>query len=257
MRVAWAAVLWCVCFAVQAQPRVVDIPTRAGVTQRFLYLAPAKPKAAAIFFPGGAGDFQVANDASITRQSISFMVRTRDLFAAQGIAVAIVSPPSDRSNLEFFRETREHAEDVRAVIAWVRREAGVPVWLIGTSRGTLSAGYVAAQLAPRDGGPDGVVLTSSVLVRTPRMQEAVVPDLALERITVPVLIVHHKQDSCRSCPPGVVPSVIERLTAAPRKEFIPAEGGASEGPPCEPMAHHGYNGIEREVVGKIAEWMLR
>ncbi len=242
----------------QAQTaRVVEIPTRAGVTERFLYLAPEKPKAAAVLFPGGAGDFRVEQDTSITRQKGNFLVRARNLFAAQGISVAVISPPSDRGELESFRETREHAEDLRALIAWLRREAGAPVWLVGTSRGTLSAAYVATQLSPRDGGPDGVVLTSSVLAHTRNMREAVVTEMALERVAVPVLVVHHKNDGCRACPPGNAPRVIEKLTAAPRKEFIPVEGGVSEGPPCEPMAYHGYNGIEREVVGKIADWILR
>lgn len=30
-----------------------------------------------------------------------------------------------------------------------------------------------------------------------------------------------------------------------------------EGDPCEAFAYHGYNGIERDVVAKIAEWMNR
>jgi hypothetical protein len=34
------------------------------------------------------------------------------------------------------------------------------------------------------------------------------------------------------------------------------EGGVSEGDPCEAFAYHGYNGIEREVVAKIAAWLV-
>jgi pimeloyl-ACP methyl ester carboxylesterase len=131
------------------------------------------------------------------------------------------------------------------------------VWLVGSSRGTLSAAYIAAELPARDGGPDGVVLTSSVLAHTRNMREGIVTEMPLERIAVPVLVVHHKQDGCRSCPIGEIPRLIGKLSAAPRKEFIPVEGGLNEGPACESLAHHGYNGIEREVVGKIAEWMLR
>jgi len=252
------AVLLLACSVVQGQTaRVVDIPTRPGVTQRFLYVAPDKPKAAAVIFPGGAGEFHVDADAKIERQAGNFLVRSRALFSERGIAVAIVTPPSGRANLEYFRDTREHAEDVRSVIAWLRREAAVPVWLIGTSRSTVSAGYVATALAPKDGGPDGVVLTSSVLIQTRNMREPVVPGLALDRIAVPVLMVYHRLDACPSCPPSYVPGVIGRLTAAPRKEFIAVEGGVSEGPACEPQAYHGYNGIERDVVAKITEWMLR
>jgi hypothetical protein len=31
--------------------------------------------------------------------------------------------------------------------------------------------------------------------------------------------------------------------------------GLGEGDPCEAFAHHGYNGIERDVVARIAAWI--
>jgi hypothetical protein len=34
-------------------------------------------------------------------------------------------------------------------------------------------------------------------------------------------------------------------------------GGVSRGDPCEAMAYHGFNGLEKDVVGKIAEWIIR
>lgn len=257
-RGALAAALLCAAVPAAAQSaRVVDIPTRPGVTERFLYIAPEKARAAAVLFPGGAGNFQVSADARVTRQAGNFLVRSRQLFVERGIAVAVISPPSDRRDLQSFRQTREHAEDIRAVVHWLRRELGVPVWLVGTSRGTQSAAYAATRLSRAEGGPDGLVLTSSVLATSRNMREPVVSDMALDRVAVPVLVVHHKQDGCRVCPVGEVPRLMSRLTAAPRKEFIPVEGGADEGDPCEPFAHHGYNGIEADVVGRISEWMLR
>jgi hypothetical protein len=60
------------CFAlllttstVLAQPaRTVDIPTRPGVTQRFLLIAPEKPKAAVILFAGGDGGLTLDSQAT-------------------------------------------------------------------------------------------------------------------------------------------------------------------------------------------------
>ena len=244
-----------VCAGAQAQQsRVIDIPTRPGVTLRFLYLAPDKPRAAAVLFSGGPGDVQIANDGTVTRQKGNFLVRGRGLYAEQGIAVAVVSPPSDRRDLRGFRQTREHVEDIRAVIAWLRREAGVPVWLIGTSRGTQSAGYISTELAPSAGGADGLVLTSTIL-KTANARDRAVTEMPLDRVVVPVLVVHHKEDGCRVCPFSDVPRLMSRLTRAPRKELIAMEGGVSEGDPCEAFAHHGYNGIERDVVARIAGWI--
>ena len=36
---------------------------------------------------------------------------------------------------------------------------------------------------------------------------------------------------------------------------ISPDGGISEGDACGARAYHGYNGIEAEVVGKIATWI--
>jgi hypothetical protein len=41
----------------------------------------------------------------------------------------------------------------------------MPVWLVGTSASTISAVSVAARFPdPKSGGPDGIVLTSSLTV---------------------------------------------------------------------------------------------
>ena len=169
--------------------------------------------------------------------------------------VAVVDAPSDRQSAPYlggFRQTREHASDVKAVIAWLRRQAAVPVWLVGTSRGTQSAAYVATELSPAQGGPDGIVLTSSIL-RDDRGRA--VPEMPLDRVAVPVLVVHHKQDGCGLCALADVPRLMTRLTAAGARLFV-YDGGRNEGDPCDAFAYHGFNGLEREVVSKIADWIV-
>jgi dienelactone hydrolase len=187
----------------------------------------------------------------------TFLVRSRGLFVAQGLAVAVIDAPSDRQNWPFlndFRQTADHVADVKAAIAWLRQELKLPVWLVGTSRGTQSAAFIATQLAPSDGGPDGIVLTSTILVDR---RTRAVPDMALERIKVPLLVVHHKQDSCRSCLYADLPKLTRKLNATSRTELLTFEGGDNTGDPCEAHAYHGYNGIEADVVGKLAAWIMR
>jgi len=240
----------------QTPSRVVDVATRPGVTQRFLLLTPDHPKAAVILFAGGQGGLQIAPDGSFGWGKGNFLVRSRELFAAQGLLVAVVDAPSDRQSAPFlggFRQTREHVSDVKAVIAWLKQQAAVPVWLVGTSRGTQSAAFIGTELRPDNGGPDGLVLTSSVL-RDPRGRP--VPDMPLEKIAVPVLVVHHKQDDCRLCAFADVPRLMAGLTSARRKDLLAFDGGTSQGDPCEAFAHHGFNGLEREVVSKIADWIV-
>jgi len=242
------------CASAQTAQKVVDIPTRPGVTQRMLVLSPPDPKAAAILFPGGHGGLQIFPNGSMRWGEGNFLVRTRQLFADQGLLVVVVDAPSDRQSPPFlsgFRQRPEHAADIKAVIAWVRAQAKVPVWLVGTSRGTQSAAYLAIELAGTD-GPDGLVLTSTIL--TDRKTRPV-PAMPLGRLRIPVLVVHHEQDGCSHCSFNDVPGLMDKLGGAPRKQLLSFRGGEDRGDPCQAFAHHGFNGLERDVVTQIAAWI--
>lgn len=235
-------------------PQVMDVPTRPGVTQRILVITPEQPKAAVILFAGGDGGIQIQPDGRITRSG-NFLVRSRQLFADQGLTAVVIDAPSDKQSYPYLsgtRQTPDHVADVKAVIAWLRQQSRIPVWLVGTSRGTQSAAYIATQLPLADGGADGIVLTSTIL--DDRRSRAV-PEMALDRIRVPVLVVHHREDGCRACRFSDIPLLMARLTTPPRKELIAFDGGISVGDPCEARAYHGYNGIEGDVVLRIAAWI--
>ncbi len=239
----------------QAPEKVVTIPTRPGITQRFLYLAPEHPKAAVILFAGGHGGLELSQDGGMAWGKGNFLVRTRQQFAEHELAVAVVDAPSDRQRLALtggFRQKPEHVADIKAVIAWLKQQNNVPIWLIGTSRGTQSAAFIATQLSVGEGGPDGLVLTSTILTDP---KERAVPEMALEKISVPILVIHHEQDGCNHCSYRDVPFLMKKLTGAPRKELIAITGGESRGDPCQAFAHHGYNGQEKDVVSKIADWI--
>jgi pimeloyl-ACP methyl ester carboxylesterase len=236
--------------------QVIDVTTRPGVTQRFLYRAAADARAAVILFAGGNGGLQIADDGALGWGSGNFLVRSRELFAAQGLAVVVVDAPSDRQSPPFLgghRQRAEHAADVKAVIAWLRQKSPRPVWLVGTSRGTQSVAYVATQLAD-GGGPDGIVLTATVLVDR---RSRPVPDMPVDILRIPVLVVHHERDTCRVTRFDDVPRLMERLASNPRSELIVFSGGMNQGDPCLARAHHGFNGIEQQVVERIAAWITR
>ena len=239
----------------QVVQKVVDIPTRPGVTQRMLVLAPPEPKAAVVLIPGGHGGLQMFPNGSMKWGEGNFLVRTRQLFAEQALLVAVIDAPSDRQAAPFlqgFRQKPEHAADLKAVIAWLRESAKVPVWLVGTSRGTQSAGYVATELSGPE-GPDGVVLSSTILTDD---KSRPVPAMPLGRIRVPVLVVHHEQDSCTHCDFSEIPALMGKLTSATRSQLLPFKGGNNQGDACEAMAYHGFNGLEKDVVQQTAAWIV-
>jgi len=253
MQIGASLVFWHVAFG-QVSERVVDIPTRPGVTQRLLLLTPEKSEAAVILFAGGDGGLELSQNGSIRYLKNNFLVRSRQLFAAKGLSVAVIDAPSDRQRmaLKGFRQKPGHVADIKAVIAWLKQQNNLPVWLVGTSRGTQSAAFVATELSVGQGGPDGVVLTSSILSDD---KGRAVPEMPLEKIAVPVLVIHHEQDGCSHCPFSATSGLMKKLDGAPKKELIAFKGGEDRGDPCEALAHHGFNGLEKEVVGKIAEWI--
>lgn len=239
--------------AVEAE--VQRIETRPGVTQPFLLVRPdGPPVASVILFAGGHGRLALG-EQGIGWGRGNFLVRTRRMFAQHGFLVAVVDAPSDRAGDQRmdFRTSEPHARDMAAVIAFLRKAAGGPVWLVGTSAGTLSAANAAVRL--KEGGANGLVLTSTV-TRSSRVLPQSVPDLGLKDVSVPTLVVHHKQDACVVTRPADVPALVKGFERAPKVELIWFEGGAEpRSEPCEAQSYHGFQGLEAEVVGAIARWI--
>ncbi|HZS82284.1 MAG TPA: alpha/beta hydrolase [Stellaceae bacterium] len=238
--------------AASAEERI-ELPTRPGVTQPFYLTKPkGQPRASLILFPGGFGTLEHYGPADLRRGN--FLVRSRDLFVARGFTVAVMDVPSDERSLsDGFRLGAAHRSDIAAVIAYLRQAANAPVWLVGTSRGTLSAANAATLPA---GGADGVVLTSTLLRRAGKRGDGTIFDADPSRITIPVLIVHNREDACPACPFELAADLLQRLARAPRKDLIAVAGGDPPiSPPCRALSRHGYLGIEDQVVAAISDWI--
>lgn len=256
MKVLW----WLVSLLLVAAPAfaqdVVDLPTRPGVQVRLLVVRSASsPSSVAVLLTGGTGHVGIYPNGSVERGG-NFLVRSRQLFANGGQVAVVMDSPSDQPELRgTFRDGPEHAADLGAVVAWAHRTFGKPVWLVGTSRGTHSAAAGAVQLRGEQ-APDGIVLTSTILIANPPRNPNARPVQLwpLEQLHMPVLVQHHEQDGCQFTPPQRLPELMARLPAATSK-LITYTGGASRGPECEAFAHHGFNGIEPQVVGDMSAWM--
>lgn len=237
---------------------LVELETRPGVTQRILLKKPKDPQASLILFAGGHGNLDISNNGDISWGKSNFLVRSRDLFIYHGFLVALVDAPSDRKNergmLYGFRTSPEHAQDIGAIISYLRKQFPVPVWLVGTSRGVASAANAAIRIT--QGGPDGLVLTSSVSRWNEKGDNLL--DMALEDIGVPALVVHHKDDRCRVTPYRGVRDIMKKLKGSSIAEHISFTGGnAPVSGPCGARSRHGFYGIEEEVVETISQWIKR
>lgn len=235
----------------------VRIETRAGVSQSFMLIEAAKPQAAAVLFAGGNGRLKLS-PAGYGALRNNFLVRSRQLFAENGMLVAVVDAASDfqgEDGLDGERAGKRHAADVSAVIAYLRTKARVPVWVIGTSRGTLSAANAAARLGSE--GPAGVILTATVTQASKRRPSSVY-DVKLDAIRAPVLLVHHKRDECAVSPYAGLAALTKKLKRAAKVETLAFDGGdRPRSEPCEALSYHGFLGREREVVEAIVAWTRR
>ncbi len=234
--------------AVAESDRLVKIDSRPGVAVSFYYMKREGAKASVVLLTGGGGGIGMKNGIPTSN---NFLVRSRDLFAANGFNVAVVGKPSDKDTLDgSFRISPEHIEDLRQVLDFLKNDEGVPVWIVGTSMGSISATSVATVVSKEE--VSGIVLTSSVTQK----KIGAVPEQRLESIRVPVLVVHHEFDECKICVPSEVSQIIRGLKNAPIKKEVYVKGGANpRGDPCEALHKHGFIGMEKEVVDLISAWI--
>jgi pimeloyl-ACP methyl ester carboxylesterase len=231
---------------------VKDLETRPGVKLRFLYIKQENPAASLVFFVGEHGKLNLGSSGNPSWGSTNFLFRTRQMWANQGFNVAIVDAPSDRLSGDGyfgFRQSREHAQDLAALLAFLRQDVKVPVWLVGTSRGTTSAAFGA--IALKENGPDGIVVTSSITNSGGNL-----PKMNLKKIKVPVLVVHNEDDQCKFTPYAEVSQIMAGLTNSRKAELMTFKGGHGiKGDPCDPISYHGYIGIEADVVARVSAWI--
>ena len=126
----------------------------------------------------------------------------------------------------------------------------IPVWLVGTSRGTESAATIAIESKQK---PHGLILTSSMSVENDN--GTALTEMVLDKITLPTLITAHEDDGCSKTPPEGAQEIKEMLTNAKKVEIKIFSGGDETGSPCKAKSFHGYLDIEESVVNYIANFI--
>ncbi len=243
-----------------AEASLVRLQTPRGATQSFILIKPDKPPVAAvILFAGGHGALQLKSATSMGWGAGNFLVRMRDQFAGHGLLVAVVDAPSDQQGgmNAVFRMGRDQANDIAVVVAHLKKQANVPVWLVGTSMGTFSA----AGGAVNGSGADGLALTSTITRSKPNWNIAGshpdgVASMALGKVTLPALILSHAKDGCDITPAADAPKLQKRLTGSKKVEVVILEGGSPpQSDPCEAKSQHGFLGIETKAVAAVAAFI--
>ena len=193
---------------------------------RAVLIKPKAPRASVILMPGGNGAIAAGDNGDIGALKFNQLVRTRHAYAARGLAVLVV-------------DTSTPLDGAVQYMAAIKR----PVTVIGTSRGTLRA----AEGIARGARPDALVLTSGFLSAESGSGQNVMSILGSPSSLPRTLVIHHSQDSCRATLPAGVEPFIKWSAGRARVSWV--SGGISEGDPCEARAHHGFNGLDGQIVG--------
>jgi hypothetical protein len=220
-------------FAVTA--RAQETVTIGGVNA-VLIKPKGAPAGSLVLLAGGDGHLGIGANGAITRLRGNQLVRTRGDYVARGFAVLLPEAEIDL------------AAAVKYMAAIKR-----PVTVVGTSRGTQRAAEGLAHGAR----PDALVLTSGFL--SPQsgqgVHRSVIALLGSPAHLPRTLVIHHRQDGCRfTLPSGVAPFI---AWSGGKAKIVWLDGGTSTGDPCQARAHHGFNGLDAQVVGLVASFARR
>jgi len=252
---------WSISAPALAAEEIVTLTTRPGITQAYLLAdVPSNPQAVALLFPGGNGYISLRSEAGqVKYDSDSFLVRSRDELVKRNVVAAVIEAASDsQSSAGMSDETRlgsDHATDIVAAIAALTKQfPGIPVYLAGTSRGTISAASIGTKTAT---GIAGVVLTATVFRKNQprRGDKRTSPGLSgfdFASVRAPLLFVHHVNDQCYVTPHAAAAAL------AGKYPLISVSGGrTAESDPCDALTPHGFLGKESETVEQIVNWMMK
>ncbi|CCD87954.1 conserved hypothetical protein; putative secreted protein [Bradyrhizobium sp. ORS 285] len=196
---------------------------------RVALIKPASVRASVILLPGGDGAINVGERGDIHGLLGNQLVRTRNAYAARGLAVMVADTSTDlKAAIDY--------------MAAIKR----PVTVIGTSRGTIRA----AEGIARGARPDALVLTSGFLSPESGSSSNVMSILGSPSALPRTLVIHHTSDACKFTLPAGVDPFIKWSGGRARVKWL--SGGAEEGDPCQARGHHGFNGLDGQVVSLAA-----
>jgi hypothetical protein len=228
-------------FTVRTPPVRLDRPAR-------------RARASVVLMTGSNGLLGLDATGTIIDSTGNFLIRSADLFLRNGLNVMMPdTAPAHPAGLSVAgRLSATHAAELQGFINAAMNRWGKPVWVVGTSDGSIST-VTAAGFQPALAGLRGVVLTSPVTILPLANQPTF--NLYVSRITLPALVVWHRDDHCSVSPPAGSAMLFTAIPSAGKAQRMFEHGHSVATDPCGAFSEHGYAGIEEEVVETIADFV--
>lgn len=238
---------------------VVEIPSRGQLVRTLVDKPSGAPAASLVLLAGGHGNLAIAKGGAIGWGAKNQVVRTRGDYVGAGFITAVPDVAPDlkdgQSVKPAYRWSEPHAKDLGAVVKHLR-SYGKPVYILGTSRAALSVANAAARLTGEE-APDAIVITSGMIAHIDDKHPSAQRNVgSLGRIKQPLLIVYHEKDGCAYTPASSAEPARKLFSGARKVDVLILKGGsAGGGDPCQASSHHGFLGMDSEVVKTIATWL--
>ena len=231
---------------------VEDLPLQGGGFQRVSYTAARREtKGIIVMFPGGTGEIDIEKSGHV-KNAKNFVVRSDDLWRDRGYGVVLVDA-LDHQSMRGQRSGAAYAEVTKKIIEFAHAQANVPVWVLGTSQGSIAAMNAASHAG---GTPlAGLILTESVSILGGSHET--VFDAHPDGVRVPSLVVANVDDRCKVAPPSMAQSIAQSIRHAPTTVLTVSGGTQRTQDDCGSLTPHGYYGIEENVVDGIVDWMQK
>lgn len=230
------------------------------VLHRAILTMPATPTNTALLYFKGNPGYMLIRSLQDKQRNLQWLTMAEADILQAGIALVLMDCPTDQwgdsprppatNCLGDYRSSKQHADDVRRVMARLKEQYGLSnIYILGHSIGTISSRWLAINLGKDEiaGSIHSSAMNSfspglySLLGNLPR-------DFPGKSAGAPMLHVHNEKDACRSTP-------YEFVRDYAKDNLVTVRGGIPEGDPCGGGHLHSHQGREKVVVKAIINWI--
>ena len=147
----------------------------------------------------------------------------------------------------------DHISRIQRLVEDIEAHNSLPIFLVGISRGAVSSGKFVSEYGDQ---VDGLILLSGIYFNAEITKKNAYSMQTVIGKTAPtnVLVAHHQDDCCKVCQASSAKRFYEELIINTKTLQI-FSGGGSTGSCNGPYHHHGFEGIEEEVVENLVKWI--
>ena len=232
------------------------------VVQRAILTMPGTSTDAALLYFRGNPGYMLAKSLQDKQRNLGWVGKAESSLLQAGIALVQMDCPTDQWGdspkppatkcLNDYRKSKQHADDVRKIMARLKEQHGLSnFYILGHSIGTVSSRWLAINLGKDEIA--GTIHSSAINSNSPRGPlPEIVGNLSNEfprkAAGAPMLHVHNEMDACRSTPYAFVRDYA-------KDNLVTVRGGIAEGDPCGAGHLHSHQGREEHVVRAIISWI--